>query len=141
MEEIRPRVGIGLVILKGNKILLGKRKSSHGHGEYASTGGHLEHDESMEECVYRELAEEAGEDLKIKNLKFLCLINLRKYLPKHYIDIGFIAEWKSGEPIVMEPEKKESWEWYEIDELPSPLFSTIPNYIEAYRTGKIFFEA
>src|SRR4051794_22692167 len=125
MEETRPRVGIGLIIIKGNKILLGKRKGSHGHGEYASTGGHLEHNETMGECVYRELLEEAGPDLKIKNLKFLCLINLRKYLPKHYIDIGFVAEWESGEPKVMEPEKKESWDWYDMNDLPSPLFSTI----------------
>ena len=136
----RPQVGVGLIIIKGNKVLLGKRKGSHGHGEYASTGGHLENGETLEECVWRELKEEAGSDIKIKNLRFLCLINLRSYLPKHYIDIGFVADWQSGEPKVIELHKKESWEWFDIDNLPNPIFEPVPIYLEAYKTGRILFE-
>jgi 8-oxo-dGTP diphosphatase len=140
MDKNRPQVGVGLIIIKGNKVLLGKRKGSHGHGEYASTGGHLENGETLEECIMRELREEAGPDIQIKNLRFVRLINLRKYAPKHYIDIGFIAEWKSGEPKVMESDKKESWDWYDMDNLPSPLFGTVEAYIDAYKTGQILFE-
>ena len=40
-------VGIGIKIFKGSKILLGKRKGSHGEGEYAFPGGHLEYMESI----------------------------------------------------------------------------------------------
>jgi 8-oxo-dGTP diphosphatase len=140
MDKNRPQVGVGLIIIKGKKVLLGKRRGSHGHGEYASTGGHLENGETLEECVMRELREEAGPDIQIKNLRFVRLINLRKYAPKHYIDIGFIAEWKSGEPKVMESNKKESWDWYDMDNLPSPLFGTVEAYIDAYKTGQILFE-
>jgi 8-oxo-dGTP diphosphatase len=140
MDKNRPQVGVGLIIIKGKKVLLGKRRGSHGHGEYASTGGHLENGETLEECVMRELREEAGPDIQIKNLRFVRLINLRKYAPKHYIDIGFIAEWKSGEPKVMESDKKESWDWYDMDNLPSPLFGTVEAYIDAYKTGQILFE-
>jgi 8-oxo-dGTP diphosphatase len=140
MADDRPKVGVGIIIIKGNKILLGKRKGSHGHGEYASTGGHLENGETLEECALRELAEEAGPNLQVKNLRFLCVINLRQYKPKHYIDIGFIAEWKSGEPKVMEPDKKESWEWYAIDDLPSPIFGPVPIYVKAYKAGQTLFE-
>jgi len=70
----RPQVGVGLLIVKGNKVLLGKRKGSHGEGEHAGPGGHLELGETIEECVLRELAEEAGPNIKIKNLRFLCLL-------------------------------------------------------------------
>lgn len=140
MDKVRPRVGIGLLIVKGDQVLLGKRKNAHGHGEYASTGGHLENNETIEQCCLRELQEEAGTAIKIKNLRFLCLINLRKYRPKHYIDIGMIAEYESGQPKVMEPKKKESFEWHALDNLPSPLFGTIAQYIEASKTGKTFFE-
>ena len=50
MENPQPqtRVGIGVIILKDGKVLLGKRKGSHGAGEYAFPGGHLEYMESFD---------------------------------------------------------------------------------------------
>lgn len=99
----------------------------------------MESMESFEETILRELEEEAGSQLQVKNLRFLCLTNVRGYKPKHYIDIGMTAEWVSGEPKIMEPEKLEKWEWIDIDTPPSPLFSMVPNYIEAYKTGRIYF--
>ena len=140
MEQTRPKVGIGLLLIKDGKILLGKRKSALGLGEYGGPGGHLELLETFEECILRELAEEAGPHIKVKNVRFLCLTNMRKYAPKHYVDIGMAADWMSGEPRVEEPNKLESWEWYDIEHLPSPLFGVEPNYIEAYKTGKAYFE-
>jgi 8-oxo-dGTP diphosphatase len=140
MEQTLPKVGVGIFLIKGNKILLGKRKGSHGAGEYALPGGHLELHESFEECVLRELAEEAGVAVKIKHPKFMCVTNMRKYAPKHYVDIGMLAEWVSGEAEVAEPDKKESWEWYDLNNLPSPIFGCLMNYIEAYKTGKTYFE-
>lgn len=46
MEQQKPKVGIGVMILKDEKVLLGKRKGSHGEGEYSFPGGHLEYMES-----------------------------------------------------------------------------------------------
>ena len=139
MIEARPQVGLGLLVIKDDKMLLGKRIGSHGAGEYGGPGGHLENGESFEDCILRELAEEAGTGFKVKNLGFLCLTNLTKYAPKHYVDIGMVAEWESGEPVVMEPHKLESWDWYETDALPDPLFGIVPNYIEAHKTGRVYF--
>ncbi len=138
MEDQRPKVGIGVMILKNGEVLLGKRKVSHGAGEYAFPGGHLENGESIIECAKRETLEEAG--VEIQNIRLLCLSNEKRYLPKHYVNIGLIADWKNFEPRVLEPEKLESWAWYNIDNLPSPLFDTIINYIEAYKTGKNLFD-
>ncbi len=140
MKPPRPKVGIGLFLIKDNSILLGIRKGSHGEGEYALPGGHLELNETFEECALRELAEEAGSSIKVKELRFLCVTNLRKYRPRHYVDIGILAEWSSGTPKVMEPDKKESWHWYKLDNLPKPLFGCTENYIESYKTGKSYFE-
>jgi len=110
------KVGVGVMIFKDGKILMGKRKNAHGAGEYAFTGGHLEYMESFNKCAERETLEEAG--IKIKNIKFLCLSNETTYPPRHAILIGLIADWESGEPKVMEPNKRESWEWYSLDNLP-----------------------
>lgn len=68
MEPERPKVGIGLLLVKDGKILLGKRKGAHRAGEYSGPGGHLELLESFEDCVLRELEEEAGANVKVKNI-------------------------------------------------------------------------
>jgi len=115
-----PLVGVGVMIFKENKILLGKRKGSHGEGEYASPGGHLEYMETIEDCAKRETFEETG--IEIKNIRFQFVANVRKYKPKHYLHIGVIANYKSGKVQRKEPEKCEGWNWYSLENLPSPLF-------------------
>jgi len=124
-------VGVGVMLLKEGKVLLGKRKGSHGAGEYAFPGGHLEYMESFEQCAMREVREECG--LEIYDLKFLYVANLTKYAPKHYVHIGFVANWQQGEPQVLEPDKTESWGWYELDELPLPIFETCSLSIDSYK--------
>lgn len=137
MENIRPKVGLGIMIFKDSKVLLGKRKNAHGAGEYAWPGGHLEFGESFEECARREIKEETG--IEISNIRFLRLMNFKMY-SKHYVDIGLMADWKSGEPKVLEPDKCEGWGWYDLENLPKPLFGTISTYLEAYKTGKNYFD-
>ena len=127
----RPLVGICVLVVKQGKILLGKRRGSHGEGEYAAPGGHLEHDESFRTCAEREVLEETG--LQIGKLRFLRVLNSMQYAPKHYIDLAFEAEWRSGEPEVREPDKVESWGWYDPTNLPSPQFAMLPSAIAAFR--------
>ncbi len=55
IPEQRPRVGIGVMVMKDGKVLLGKRKGSHGAGEYAWPGGHMEYMESFEDVAKREV--------------------------------------------------------------------------------------
>lgn len=137
-DDKRPKVGIGVMVVKDGKVLLGKRKGAHGAGEYAWPGGHMEYWESFEDCAKREVMEEAG--IEIHNIRFLRLLNLKIYAPKHYVDIGLIADWKEGEPKVVEPEKCEGWGWYDMEGLPQPLFGTISTYIEAYKTGRNYWD-
>lgn len=138
MNDPQVRVGVGIMVFKEGKVLLGKRKSLLGKGEYAGLGGHLEFGESIEACAKREAKEEAG--IEIKNIKFLCLSSLKRYQGKHYIDIGLKAEWAKGTPKAMEPEKCEGFDWYFLDNLPSPLFAAEDNYLKALKSGKNFFD-
>ena len=40
--EKRPYIVLGILIVRNNEFLLGKRKGSHGAGLYACPGGHIE---------------------------------------------------------------------------------------------------
>lgn len=139
MESERPKVGVGVLIFKDGNVLLGKRKSAHGAGAFGGTGGHVEHMESFAECARRETQEETG--IEIENIRFLCLTNFQTHAPKHYIDIGLAADWASGEPQVLEPEKCESWNWYDPEDLPTPLWEPVKNYLTSLNTGQKYFDA
>jgi 8-oxo-dGTP diphosphatase len=134
-----PRTGVGVMILREGKVLLGKRKGAHGEGEYAFPGGHLELMESYAECAHRELAEECG--VKVKNIRFQFTANSHHFTPKHYVHIGLIADWESGEAIVLEPDKCESWDWYALDALPEPMFIYCRLAMDCYHTGKICIDS
>ena len=41
---------------------------------------------------------------------------------EHFITIYMRADWVSGEPAVLEPEKMAEWDWFDWANLPTPLF-------------------
>jgi 8-oxo-dGTP diphosphatase len=138
MSESIIKVGVGCLVFKDDKLLLGKRRSdSHGNGEYSSGGGHVEYMEELADAARREIQEEWG--IEISNPEFVCLVGLRKY-DKHYMSIGFRANWVSGEPQLQPDGEFEDFGWYDLDALPSPLFGAIGSYIEAIRTGRQYID-
>lgn len=125
----RPKVGIGVIVVKDGKILLGKRKNSHGDGAWSFPGGHLEFGESWEECAKRETTEETG--INIKNIRFGTVTNdIFQTEEKHYITIFMLSDYDFGEVQIMEPEKCEKWDWFSWDQLPQPLFVPIQNVLK-----------
>ncbi len=133
--HVDTKVGIGVAILKNHnfntQVLLGRRKGSHGEGQWGFPGGKMEYLESFNATALREIEEECGPELKIKNLQVCSVINLTEYAPKHYLDIGMSAEWVEGDPVVMEPDKCSEWKWFDVWNLPDNLFETINRTIEA----------
>ena len=127
MEE-RPKVGVGVIILKEGKILLGKRKASHGEGTWCFPGGHLEFSEDIFDSAVRETKEETG--ISIKNLRYGPFTNDIFSEGKHYITLFIIADYDSGEIELKEPEKCEKWDWFEWKEFPTNLFLPIENLIK-----------
>ena len=138
MSENHIEVGIGVMVLRDGKVLLSKRKGNLGKGEYCWPGGKMEYGESFEDCARREVREETG--MEIKNVRFLRLMNLKHFDPKQFVDIELISDWESGEAKLMEPDKFEDWNWYDLEKLPEPLFYPQYSSIEAYKTGKNYFD-
>ena len=133
-----PKAVVGVMTFKNGKVLIGKRHGRHGEGEYSFTGGHIEYMQSFEGCARQETLEEAG--IKIKNIKFLCLANSDYYSPRHEILVGLIADWDEGEPQTFEDERIGDWAWYDLDNLPSPLFKFTKLIIDSYKSGKNYYD-
>ena len=118
----RPKVGIGVLIVNNkNEILLGLRKSKHGHASWGPPGGHLEFMETFEICAIREVYEETG--LTITNPEFFALSNDVFESDKHYVSIFMKANYQENQRVQnIEPHNFEKWQWFEINHLPNNLF-------------------
>jgi len=126
MEQQRPKVGLGVIIKKDGKVLLGKRKGSHGEGSWSFPGGHLEFGETLEMCARREVSEEVG--IKIKNIKNAAFTNdIFKKEQKHYITVFVTADYSAGKIKIMEPDRCDEWKWFKWNALPKLLFIPVRN--------------
>jgi mutator protein MutT len=53
-------IGVGGAVLHGGRLLMVRRASRHGRGNWQLPGGFIEPDETIEQAVVREVQEEAG---------------------------------------------------------------------------------
>lgn len=115
-------VTVNALVIKDNKILLGKRGAFKGRpiqesGKWALLGGFMDRDETLVEAVKREVLEESG--WKIDNL-LLFRINDNPLRPREEkrqnIDIIFIADAikQSGES----DEEITNLSWFDLDKTP-----------------------
>lgn len=125
----RPLIGIAVIVIKKDRVLLGKRKNSHGSGTWAFPGGHLEFNESIRDCARREVSEETG--IRIKNLRYGPYTNdIFAEDGKHYVTLFVIADHDSGTPVVKEPQKCEKWAWCPWPPDVHPCFLPINNLLK-----------
>ena len=100
----RPYVGVAAIVVRDQKVLLGKRKNYHGSGSWQFPGGHLEFKEDIKACAVREVMEETG--IRIKNIRLGPYTNdIFESDDRHYITLFVIAEHDTGEAEVREPDR------------------------------------
>ncbi len=131
-----PQVGVGVVFVREGKVFLAKRQGSHGEDTWASAGGHLEWEESLEDCARREALEELG--VTVGEMRFLCISNIVAY-GKHYVDVEFLGDIGSQEPRLAEPEAFSESGWFPLDDLPQPLFQAVWYALDSLRTGSYYY--
>lgn len=102
-DKRAPLVGVGVLVVRAGRVLLGQRKGSHGAGTWALPGGHLEFGETVAQCAIREVLEETGLDIGT-------------------VTLFVTAHSAAGEPVLCEPDKCSEWRWCRWSELPAPLF-------------------
>jgi 8-oxo-dGTP diphosphatase len=143
MEIKKVGVGFGVIMLKDNQILLGRRHSDaekadselHGEGTWTMPGGKLEYGESFEEGTRREVREETG--MTLEESRVICVNNDKNEFA-HFITIGMFAEKFRGEPQVMEPDEIVEWRWFDLEKLPTPIFPPSAKILENYRKNLFY---
>ncbi len=140
---MKPGVGVGVMVLKENKILLGlrnpnKEKASselQGQGTWTMPGGKVDFMEKLVDAAKRELEEETS--LVAKDLDLLCISDDMTDTA-HYVTVGFIAKEYSGDVKTMEPETILEWKWFDLDDLPINLYKPSAKCIEKYRNRIVY---
>ncbi len=118
-----------MIVRSRDKVLMGRRKGAHGAGTWSFPGGHLEFNETIEACAEREVLEETG--MRIVHVRPALFTNdIFDDEGKHYVTLFVVADHESGEPVVREPEKCETWDWFAWDALPDPLFIPVRHLLQ-----------
>lgn len=95
--------------------------------------------EKIFDCAKRETKEEA--DLDVNEFSLVSVADEMRYIAtdgKHYLNLGIKAIYNGGEPKVMEPDRCQEWKWFDLDNLPAPLFEGTRLTLRNHKAGKIY---
>jgi len=98
---VRPHLGIGIMLVRGDHLLLVKRKYNPDSGYWSIPGGHMELGEKVQDTAVREAYEETG--FKTKVTKLAGIIDKIMYddegkIEYHYVLINYFVEQIEGDP-------------------------------------------
>jgi 8-oxo-dGTP diphosphatase len=119
-ETARAALGVGVIVVRGDHVLFGLRRGSHGGGTWSFPGGHIDDGETPEACALRELEEETG----LRALNPRRVGETEDIFPdgSRYRTCVVRVDWAGGEPLLREPQACERWCWFAWDHAPEPLF-------------------
>lgn len=96
----RPWIGIGVIVFRGDHVLLVRRGRPPRQGEWSLPGGAQRLGETAEAAARRELREETG--VEVGPLRLAAVVDAMSRdaegaLRFHYTIVDYAAEWRSGE--------------------------------------------
>ena len=106
-------VGVGGAVVKDGRLLLVRRASAYGRGNWQIPGGFIERAETMEDAVVREVEEEAGVTASPRGI---LAIRNRLFDGSNSTYVVFLMDWNGGAP---RPDGTETdrAEWFALDEI------------------------
>jgi 8-oxo-dGTP diphosphatase len=115
-----PLVGVGAIIIKGDRVLLVKRAHPPLQAEWSIPGGVLEVGELVRQAAIREAREETGlsvEPMELLGVYDRILRNPEKRVQYHYVLIDFLCRLVAGD--LSAASDAAEVRWVTRDELPA----------------------
>lgn len=108
----RPFCGVGVVVWRGDAVLLVRRGRAPRKGDWSIPGGLQELGETVGETALREVREETGLTVRLTD-QLGVVDSVRRddagRVEYHYTLIEFAAEWVSGEPVASDDVDRALW--------------------------------
>ncbi len=137
-------VAVDVLLFRGGRILLQRRANTGWNdGKWNLVGGHIENEETIEDCIVRE----AREELNIKiNKEDLEIVHCMQHkTDRQTIQFYVACDKFQGEPEI-QPElvkgnivyKADKLDWFDLDKLPNEIIPSAKLAIESFSQGKSF---
>jgi len=108
----RPFCGVGVVVWRGDQVLLVRRGRAPRKGDWSIPGGLQELGETVGETALREVLEETGLTVRLTD-QLGVVDSVRRddagRVEYHYTLIEFAAEWVSGDPVPNDDVDRALW--------------------------------
>lgn len=122
-------LGFGVVIIKDQKVLLGYQTRSYEEPCWAFPGGKVDDEETINQAVIREVKEECG--LEVSEIEFITFFEDIFQDTTHVISLVVKVNNFQGQPKVLEPEKCQKWEWFDVDDIPENKTENLSRLIDS----------
>lgn len=140
-DTAKPFIASYVIFRENGKIaFLLRKNTSWMSGYYGLPSGKVEKNESYTSAAIREMKEEVGVDLEKDDLEFLHVCH--RHEPSNqaddWVDIYFEAKSWKGELHNAEPDVHGELVWYDINNLPKNVVSSVKWTIEQIELGRTF---
>ena len=112
----RPYVGVGIIVFRGDEVLLAQRGKPPNMGSWSIPGGAQELGETVHEAAARELKEET--DLEAEILGLVDVVDSIRHdddgnVSFHFTLVDVVAEWRAGEAVAGDDVPAVKWVKFE----------------------------
>ncbi|HSX16856.1 MAG TPA: NUDIX domain-containing protein [Patescibacteria group bacterium] len=132
-----------VLLRQGSKVLLMRRyNTGYADGLYSLPAGHLDGGEPAKVAMVREIKEEtdvvvAPEDLQLAHT----MHRLAEEGSHERIDLYFETTKWQGEPRIMEPNKCDDIQWFDVSALPTNIVPVVRQAFDCIASGTNYSEA
>jgi 8-oxo-dGTP diphosphatase len=122
----RPRVAVGAIVVRDGALLMVRRAREPARGLWTVPGGHLEAGEHLAEAVQREVAEETGLEVEVRDLMGIFEV----VGDPHFVILDFVAV-VVGDPTPVSGDDVSEVRWVALEEVPE--LDCTPRFVETMR--------
>ena len=137
-ERYQSKVAVFLILIREiegtTQILLQERcNTGYMDGKYdTACSGQIKKGESLSMALCREAKEEINLDIQEKNLELVYIIHPYQ---EDYINVFFTTNKYTGTPKIMDPNKCDHLQWFNINKLPDNIIENRKKAIDNYKAN------